>query len=205
MSDDDKLYAGKFKTVEDLENGYKNSAAVFEENENLKRKLSEVASVPDDYQTPSDLSLPDELVGTIKEISKRAGLNQSQYEKLARESKERNEISDAKFKEAQKELGEENLNILKDFIGKNYPGKVSEAVLKQAIVDKEARAAILAQRQVLLNSSVPGMQRPGHGGYNITKDDVLKARENLQKRPHDMKARDAYLNITSQYANQSAS
>lgn len=204
MSDqnEEKLYAGKFKTVEDLEVGYKNSAAVYDENENLKKKLTEVTSVPDDYQTPTDLALPDDHVGTIKEIAKNAGLTQAQYEKLARESKARNETSVAQFKQAEKDLGEETLNVLKDYVTKYYPAKVADGVLKQLVIDKEARAAAMTHRQSLLNNTMPGMSRVSHGGYNVTREDVLKAREKVQKFPQDMKARDAYLNLTAQLANQ---
>jgi hypothetical protein len=34
-----KLYAGKFKTIEDLEAGYKSSLPVFQENETLKKTI----------------------------------------------------------------------------------------------------------------------------------------------------------------------
>jgi hypothetical protein len=196
------IYAGKFKTVEELENGYKNAAGVFNENETLKKKLSEFTSVPEDYQRPMDVELPDDYIQDIKTLAKNAGLTQTQFEKLARESKERTEAQKVKFNEAQKELGEDNLNILKDYVKKYYPEKVGDAILKTLITDKEARAAAMAHRQVLLNNTVPGVGAVTVGGYRVTREDVLKQRAELQKRPHDLKARDKYINLMSQYADQ---
>lgn len=203
---DETLYAGKFKTVEDLEQGYKNAATVYEENQKLKQQLEGIKAIPDNYSTPSDLGLPDEHVDALKGIAKNTGMNQEQYERFVRESKERQELSKTKFDSAKKELGDENLNILKDYVNKQYPAKIADTVLNQLIVDKEARAAALTHRQMLLNSSIPGANRvAGGSGHYVSRDDMLKAREALAKKPHDLKLREAYINITNQYTEQQKS
>ena len=78
----DRLYAGKFKTVEELEAGYNNSAKVFQENEEVKRRLEESTKVPDDYQTPSDVQLHDNDIAQLKNAAKSSGLTQAQFDKL---------------------------------------------------------------------------------------------------------------------------
>ena len=51
----DVLYAGKFKTVEELEAGYNNAAKVYQDNADLQKKYEEAQNAlkaPDDYQIP---------------------------------------------------------------------------------------------------------------------------------------------------------
>ena len=83
MSDDVKLYAGKFKTVEELEVGYNNAAKVYQDNEDLKKKYDESTHVPDDYQIPSNATLHDNDMLQLKQAAKESGLTQAQFERLA--------------------------------------------------------------------------------------------------------------------------
>ena len=83
MTDDVKLYAGKFKTVEELEAGYNNAAKVYQENDDLKNKYTQATSIPDDYQVPADVTLHDNDVAELKQAAKESGLTQAQFEKLA--------------------------------------------------------------------------------------------------------------------------
>lgn len=47
-----KLYAGKYKSVDELEKAYKNSAKVFNENKALQEKFKS-------YKAPHNYSLPE--------------------------------------------------------------------------------------------------------------------------------------------------
>ena len=78
----EKLYAGKFKTVEDLEVGYKNSAAVYDENTKLKNQLDEVTKVPDAYLNPADVELEANRLSNLQARAKESGMTQKQYESL---------------------------------------------------------------------------------------------------------------------------
>lgn len=174
------LYAGKFKTVAELEAGYKNSLPTFQENENLKKKLEESTKVPDAYNTPADIALHESDLEAVKLEAKNSGLTQAQYEKLVKERNARSMNKHQSFEQAKKDLGADTLNLLQDFIKKTYPEKAGEVLLKQAISNKEVRESILAQRTQMLNSSVPGGNRVSTGGgYQITEKDVLKARDEM--------------------------
>lgn len=201
----DKLYAGKFKTVEELEAGYKSSLPVFQEHAELKKKFDEVTKVPDDYKTPAEISLQENEVNLIKKIAKNTQMTQAQYEKLAAEtfagSKERHE----KFENAKKEIGADNLNLVQDFLKKHYGEKVGSTLLNSVIGNKELRDEIMSQREKVLNSEVGGVGRTGAGYSSVTHEDVLKARTAMEKSAGKAKvaARERYLALTASYANAS--
>jgi hypothetical protein len=199
----DKLYAGKFKTVEELEVGYNNSAKVFQENSDLKKKLDEVSRVPDDYNPPQGIALHETDLAEAKRLAKESGMTQSQFERFAKEqeSKSRKMVDD--FEAAKKDIGADKLNLLQDYIKNYYPEKIQDHMLKTLIKNKEAREAAFAHREQLLNSSAPGMGTPSRPfEYRVQYDDVLKAREAHQKNKSDPKLRKRYLDITSAYAHQ---
>lgn len=178
----DKLYAGKYKTVEELEAGYNNAAKVYQENEDLKRKFEDTTKVPDDYQVPSDATLHDNDMAELKRTAKESGLTQSQFERLALKQTQSVKSKLEAFENAKKEVGADNLNLLNDFLSKAYPEKVAATMLKEAIKDKDLRAQILEQRTKMLNSSVPGSGKVSIGSYNdVSHDDVHKARDLMMK------------------------
>lgn len=199
----EKLYAGKFKTVEDLEAGYNSSAKVFQENNDLKKRLEDISRVPDDYAPPSEIALHESDLAEAKRLAKESGMTQSQFERFAKqqEAKAKKQLED--FENAKKEIGPDKLNVLQDYIKNYYPEKMQDTVLKTLIKNKEAREAAFAHREQLLNNTAPGMHRPGRPfDHRVTYDDVLKARAALQERKGDMKLRKRYLDLTAAYAHQ---
>lgn len=199
----DKLYAGKFKTVEELEAGYKNSLPVFQENENLKKRVTELSQTPQDYVNPADLEHEEARINDIKARAKEAGLTQAQYEKLVRDDKRRAENYKSTFENAKKELGEEKVNLLKDYVEKNYPKEIADNMMRTFIGNKEAREAALKHRDQLLSNKVPGMEKtPPATGYRITNEDIRKAYDAKEKNKGDMKARQHYINVMAMKAAQ---
>jgi hypothetical protein len=199
----DKLYAGKFKTVEELEAGYNNAAKVYQENDDLKSKFTQATSIPDDYQVPADVTLHDNDVAELKQAAKESGLTQAQFEKLAAKQNSSVRAKVESFENSKKEIGVDNLNLLQDFLTKTYPDKVAEKMLKEAIKDKDLRAQILEQRTKTLNSSVPGVGRVSSGNYNaVTHEDVIKSREVMLKSRGKarVEAQKRYIAMSSQLA-----
>lgn len=200
-----KLYANKFKTVEDLEAGYNNAAKVYQENESLKKKFEEVTKIPDEYMTPSDVVLENTDVAEIKAIAKSSSLTQAQYEKLIKESHSRVVTSKNAFETAKKEIGADNLNIIQDFVKKQYGEKVSNTLMNSIITNKELREEILSQRQSALNSATPGMGRASGSGYHeVTHKDVMAARDQMTKSrgKAQVEARNHYLSLQKRIAAQ---
>lgn len=201
-----KLYAGKFKTVEELEAGYKNSLPTFQENEQLKAKLEEHTKVPDTYMNPSDVSLEATRIADIQARAKAAGMTQAQYEKFLRDEKARVDHRQSAFEAARKEVGEETLNLLKDYVKKHYPAELQDSMVNTFIADKNARQAALNHRAQLLNNQVPGMNKTTALGYMVTQDDINKAYAEKENRSNDPrnreKARNHYLNLLAAKAAQ---
>lgn len=209
MSDDQKsddvLYAGKYKTVAELEEGYKKSLPVHQENENLKKRLEDASKVPDMYMTPADVILHDADVEEVKRLAKSSGLTQTQFEKLARETNAKSVHKHESFESAKRELGSDKLNILQDYIKKKYPeGKIADAALRTIIMDKDAQISAFADRDAMLKSTIPGSARvsPAGGGYAVTHADALKAREQMHKSSGKEKvaARERYISIQAELA-----
>lgn len=191
-----KLYAGKFQTVEELEAGYKNSLPTFQENETLKKQLEEVTKIPDVYLNPSDVAdVEATRIADIQARAKEAGMTQAQYDKFVRSDKARIEASKSSFENMKKEVGEQTLNILTDYVSKNYPKELQDNMIKTFIVNKDARTAALNHRSQLLDNQVPGMNRPAQPNYNISQEDVDKAYLAKEKDPHNLKKRDAYIGL----------
>jgi|GEM_PF-1063681 hypothetical protein len=201
--DPPKLYAGKFKTVEELEAGYNNSAKVFQENEDLKKRHEDATKIPDDYQIPADVTLHENDVAQLKHAAKNSGLTQTQFEKLALAQTQTVKSKLEAFENAKKEVGADNLNLLQDFLKKTYPDKVADQMLKEAIKDKDLRGQLLDQRSKMLNSSVPGSGNVSVGSYNdVTHEDIKKARDVMMKSRGRarVEAQKKYISLSSRLA-----
>jgi len=198
QNNDTKLYAGKFKTVEELEAGYKNSLPTFQENEQLKAKVAELGTIPDQYLNPADVELDQNRLTALQARAKAAGMTQAQYEKYVRNEKAVQEQGQQQFENLRKELGEQDLNLLKDYVNKNFPtytDSVKESFLNTLIVNKEARTAALNHRTQLLNNQVPGMNKTPALGYAVTQEDIDKAYKAKNAQPNNLQLRNNYINL----------
>lgn len=199
-----RKYAGKFETVEDLEEGYKNSAKVYQENENLKRELDKYKA-PDMYLKPK-VDLDDETIGEIESIARSANMTQSQYDTLVMQTQDKVDKHKA-YKESKiKAVSEEDRNLLRDYVDKNYSGEtddVKNTVYEKYMLDDSSRKAALEHRQRLLSNSIPGINSVSSVSYHVEYNDVLKAREKYQSNTSDLKLKDRYLKTLQEYNNQS--
>lgn len=203
QTQEERKYAGKFSTIEQLEEGYKNSAKVYQENESLKNQLEEISKAPDEYIQPQGVQLGETDLNTVTNLAKNAGLTQKHFEKLALGWANRNQSKQQAFEQKIKEIGDETINVLKDYVSKNYPDKVADTVLKKLITDKEARQSALTHRTQTLNSAAPGFSKVNMGlSYTVTHEDVLKARSAAQSQPSNLKMRDRYIALTAEYVKQ---
>lgn len=197
-----QLYAGKFKSVEDLEAGYKNAAKIFDENQQLKKQLETYTNVPEDYMHPSDVELDQNRLADIKSRAKEAGMTQAQYERFVKSDKERLEKSKNHFETAKKELGEDKINLLQDFINKSYPKEIADGIFKTSILNKEARQAIFNQREQSLNNRIPGMERiASQGNYTVSDEDIQKAYVQKEK-TGSVRDIERYMNLLTQKVSQ---
>lgn len=200
----EKLYAGKFKTVDELENGYKSAATVYQANQNLTQQLEAATKVPDDYVPPVDITMQEDEAKTLKDIAKKSGLTQKQFDAAAKALADQNAITKQaevnRQLEIRKQLGDDKIALVNEFVSKTYPAQVADAVMKQALTSTEAFRALMAQRDASLNSSVPGMSNVGAAPQPVTHNDVVTARNAHLAQPGNMKLRESYINLIAEQA-----
>lgn len=194
-----KLWAGKYKTPEEMETAIqgkdKEYVTLSTEFNNIKNKYT----VPESYTLPADLSLREAEAKEIQTIAKNAGLTQEQFERTAREMQSRLQANIAVLENNKKEIGEEKLAILNDYVKKFYPENLQGAVLNQILKDKNAMNDALKDREDRLNSQAPGMDRANQGApakYDGQKD-LYEAAEAYRKNPNQ-RTRAKYIDIARQ-------
>lgn len=190
----ERKYAGKYATVEELEEAYKSSAAIFEENKTLKKKLE----APGEYEVPSELTLPAEELQAIKAIAKNANLTQEQFLKTAQDMQTRIHTRQKSYEDQRAAVGEENLNVLTEYVKKNYPASLHDTILSSAIRNNKTREELMSDRGQRLNSQIPGGGNAGIGGggdkkENDTRNHLIKLREAHMEDPRDPKKKEAYI------------
>jgi hypothetical protein len=195
-----RLYAGKYNSVEALEEAYKNIAKVFNENRELQGKIESLTKTPDYYAKPDDIALNSNELSEIERIAKQAGLNQDQFSKTAREMQAKIMQQRKEFEEAKNSIDKTELNIVTDYVKSFYPEKLQESILNQLIKDKSAMSDALKHREKLLNSSAPGLSSstshtsaPRHDGY----EDLVKARAEYTRNPNE-RNRNKYINLAQE-------
>lgn len=84
VGDPDYQYAGKYKSVEDLENGYKEMTSLHTKKMNeLNEKLKGFTGSPEEYTLPEDApKFNDNIMDSLQEWGKENGLSQEAYEDL---------------------------------------------------------------------------------------------------------------------------
>lgn len=192
-----KLWAGKYKSPEDLEEAYKNTAKIYQDNQELKKQVEKLSVVPDDYTVPSELGLRQADINEIKAIAKASGLNQDQFIKTAQEMQTRIVKQNEVFEESKKALGEDKLTLINDYVSKNIPKHLHDVVLNKLIRSKDALDEALEHRSKLLNSEAPGMSQAG-GNVPEKYDgatELRKAAEECHKDPGNMQKRNKYIEL----------
>lgn len=186
------LYAGKFKTIEELENGYKNAAAVYNENVQLKKSFE----APEEYKVP-DNQLPADQLQEITALAKNAGINQSQFEKLVTDANKLSADKRTKIAQVKDSLGEMTINMITDYVKGNYPEEIAQEMLDKILVDKKLRDAALSHREKLLVKTLPGLGASGSAFSKkvVTDEELLKASLDFEKDPANMSKRDNYINL----------
>lgn len=155
-----KLYANKYKSIEDLENGYKNSTKQYLEVETkLKAKEAEY-SVPEDYSIPEGISISDDDIKLNKSIAKKAGLSQRQFEEVIKNvndlSKSHHESVEKARADARAKLNADELKLCEKFIEENYPTNVAKSLLND-IVQEDVFNFVKAERARKVDNKAPGI------------------------------------------------
>lgn len=196
-TEEPKLFANKYKTVEDLEEGYKNATREAREKMEIQRKLEEATKVPEDYIIPDEIKLDDSEKADLTIIAKRSGMTQAHFDKYLKQITEKKKSELDAVEKVKAEYGDKLAQVT-DFVQKNYPQALHETIINKAMKDKGALEDIMQERDKRLNSSAPGSSFLGSLASKPVSDDEVKAAwAETQKRPGDMKAREKYINMVA--------
>jgi len=194
-----KLYAGKYKSVEELEKAYKNSAKVFNDNKVLQERLKNY-EVPESYHLP-DISLPATMLQEIEGLAKAANLSQEQFNKTLYAMAGQQKQYHTQLENKKKTWGDK-LPLVQDYITKNYPTSLHSTILNTLIGDENAMTEALKHRDQLLNSQVPGLSNQQAHHQTDPYDgqqEMLKLAKEYEKNPTN-KNRKRLINLAQEVA-----
>jgi len=190
-----KLYAGKYKSIHELEKAYTNSSTVFNENRALKEKYK----VPENYVVP-EVSLPETVINDLQQLAKSAGFNQEQFTKTLLSMQEQQKQYQTQLEERKKQLGEQ-LKVVEDYVTKTYPSTLYNTVLTTLLGDENAMSDAMKHRDQVLNSQVPGLSNQ-HANLSDPyegRTELLTLAKEYQKNPTE-KNRKRYINLANEVA-----
>ena len=200
------LYAGKYHSVEALEEGYKNATKLIND---VKREKDEVTKVPEQYEAPEGFDgLPDDVKGKLTGWAKDAGLTQQHFAKMATnyiaDTKSAQEAIDAQAQEALSVLGEnasDKLSNIEQYAKANYSEAAANKLLQLAKTDKDVMSHLVEQREKSIGGSAPGLTSYS-APQPITKADITKAHEEYKLNPYDPEVQQKWVDINTRYAKQ---
>lgn len=132
-------------------------------------------------------------------------MTQTQFEKLLHKTYYKTIKQKENLENKVKALGEEEVNLLKDYVNKQFSDQAEEVkvtLLEKYIMDDKARTVALNHRNKILNTAIPGISQINPASYAVNYEDVLKAREAANKNPSNRRLQEKYINLTAAYSNQ---
>lgn len=203
-----RKYAGKYESVEALEEGYRHSSAeslrLKKINDELEAKLKNYTP-PEQYELPENVTAPDESVALLSTIAREANMTQPQFqaaikkltviesEKLAsaRASKEAQEKAKA---DALAALNAADVDLVKEFADKNLPKPLADALMDN-ITSQGMLDAAKGLRAKMLNNQLPGVgaPSPAERAPSISDAEVEKARDAWNASPLNISLKEEYI------------
>lgn len=190
-----KLYAGKYKSIQELEKAYTNSSTVFNENRALKEKYK----VPENYVVP-EVSLPETVINDLQQLAKSAGFNQEQFDKTIVSIHEQKKQQQTQLESKKQQLGDQ-LKVVEDYVMKNYPHALYDTILTTLLGDENAMSDAMKHRDQVLNSQVPGLNNQ-RGNFSDTYDgkaELINLAREYEKNPTE-KNKNRYINLAKEVA-----
>jgi len=179
IEENEVLYAGKFKSVEELEKGYKESLSVHVKNKELEEKLSQMQAVPDSYNVPENSILDSKQLAELTEVAKNSKMSQEQFDAAINSLASNAKQQESQWETRKKLIGEQNINVLKKYVDENfstYDERFRSQMLNQIILDDATMEKAMEDREKRLNSSIPGVNQTG----NNTPSDINTGRAEAQ-------------------------
>lgn len=199
----EKIWAGKYKTPELLEEAYQNSTREYHKvNEALKeanKKINEF-SVPANYIVEqSELNESD--LALNKRIAKEAGLTQNQFlgliKGIEQVNNERLTSREQLWENSKKTHDLKEVELVESFVNSYYPKEVQEAI-KSNLHSEDVYKWARDQRQKTLNNQLPGMNNaspPATSHSSFDENELHRLIRAANDNPGDMFLRDQVIEM----------
>jgi len=196
------LYLGKFKKIEDLENGYTQLEQTYTKTAAEKKQLEDKFRTPEDYSVLANHSLSDSDLSSLRDEAKSAALTQDQFNQLIKKRSDEKEQHIGKIKKLRDDLGEDKVNVLKDYVDKHYPPLVRAEMLEKVMLNEQLRLEAFQHRERTLNNHVPNHGTPPDVYTKITHSELLELGREAAAKPNDVDLQNRYIKRTAQYVAQ---
>ena len=200
VNDEPQLYAGKFKSIEDLEKGYKEGLSVHLRNKELETEINTMRTLPDSYQVPEGIQLRESHINDIKDLAKCSGMNQNQFDSALKNYNDKvaSQLSDIETRRNQ--VGEEKINVIKGYVDNKFSefdDSFRQEVINKCIRDDNMMEKVMSDRDNMLNSKAPGVnQVPVQvQRRNDMKSELFDAGIKAKMDPRNKSAREKYINL----------
>lgn len=196
LKHDNSLWANKFKNPYQLEKAYGESVKVYNEYKDFKSKVESQAKVPEEYRVPEGLELDHDDIVELKRLSKDANLTQTHFENLVVKMSEKAKDAKANWEKRKNEIGEEKINLIADYVKKNYPEPLYDTILSKIVEDDKLmsdafkhRDALLNTKRAGINAGSPGETKP-YDGQKELKELILE-----QEKTKNPKLKEKIINL----------
>lgn len=196
----EELLAGKFDSFDGLVKAYKNSAKVYQENQELKKLIE----IPETYELPSDNKISEDQIENIRLVAKNSGLSQHQFEKMVIEANKLALNNVEKLEKSKKEIGDFTLNMLDDYVSAHYAPELKEKVMNDLVRNPTLRDAAMRHREQLLDKRIPGMNATvtSNPVGTVSNDELQKAIRDSNNNPADVNLRNKMIDLINRKAKQ---
>jgi hypothetical protein len=201
IEDEPQLYAGKFKSVDELEKAYKEGFGVHLKNKELESKIQEFTTVPDDYTIPENISLRNAKLSELKELAKTSGMTQDQFNNAAKKVNDDIQKNLSQYQEAMEKVGDDKINVVKGYLDKKlsaFDDDIKGNILTKVISNNDVMEKIMSDREKDLNSNVPGINQTADQKVmreNDMKREKYEAGLKTMLDPRDKAAKAKFINI----------
>lgn len=196
LKHDNTLWANKFKNPYQLEKAYGESVKVYNEYKEFKSKVESQSKVPDEYKVPEGLELDHDDIVELKRLSKDANLSQTHFDNLTQRMSEKAKDAKANWEKRKSEIGEEKINLIADYVKKNYPEQLYDTLVNKIIEDDKLMSDAFKHRDALLNTKRAGINA-GSAGESKPYDGQKELKELIleQEKTKNPKLKEKIINL----------
>jgi len=165
---------GRFNTQSDLEKSYTELETAYSQKQNWEKKYNADLEVPDNYLKEDSIeNIDDDFLKSTSDDAKKLGLNQSQFNKYAKDKYDAKLVSDKTKEDSKFDISENVSKFMKDNIG------LTDRVI--TLLSKEDVAVYESKYQESLNTSTNVTSSYHNIDKSKSKKDAYKALKDAER------------------------